>query len=69
VSVAVKWVAKNVIKDLVKDLEFLLKFAGVVFKLEFLQAIAAPVVGNVVSFDVLLKVILLVVHSAVFGVE
>ena len=64
-----EWVAKNVVKDLVKDLEFLLKFVGVVFKLEFLQAIVAPVVGNIVLFNVSLKVILLIVHSAIFGVE
>jgi hypothetical protein len=69
VSIAVEWVAKNVVKDLVKDLEFLLKFVGVVFKLEFLQAIVAPVVGNIVLFNVSLKVILLIVHSAIFGVE
>jgi hypothetical protein len=69
VSIAMEWVADNVVEDLVENLESLFEFVNVLLDLEFLQAIAAPVVRDVVSFDVTLKVVLFVVHSALFRVE
>jgi hypothetical protein len=52
VSVTVEWIADDVVKDLVKDLKSFPEFVDVLSELELSQAVATPIVGDVVSFDV-----------------
>jgi hypothetical protein len=68
VSVTMEWVADDVVEDLVKDLESFPQFVDVLSDLELSQAVATPIVGDVVSFDISLQVVLLVVHSVSFGI-